>query len=67
MSKKEIITGKRVQVSFTEQQWVLLSKFKGEFGDTDADVVRSIVIAWLSEKSFITDTVKQKIHDERLQ
>lgn len=66
MSKKEIQPGKRVQVSFTENQWTLLSKFKGELGDTDADIVRSIVIAWLAEKSFITDTVKQRINNERL-
>ena len=60
MSKKEILVGKRVQVSFTEDQWALLSKFKGEMGDTDADVVRSIVIAWLVEKDFITDVVRKK-------
>ena len=51
---------KRVQVSFTEKQWELLEKFQGEFGDSDADIVRSIVIAWLSEKSFISSTVKKR-------
>lgn len=51
---------KRVQVSFTEKQWELLEKFKGELGESDADIVRSIVIAWLSEKSFISSTVKKR-------
>lgn len=51
---------KRVQVSFTEKQWELLKKFKGELGESDADIVRSIVIAWLAEKSFISSTVKKR-------
>lgn len=52
---------KRIQVSFTEQQWKLLNQFKGEFGESDAEIIRSIVLSWLAEKSFITDTVKSKI------
>jgi hypothetical protein len=51
---------KRVQVSFTEKQWELLEKFKGELGESDADIVRSIVISWLSEKSFICSTIKKR-------
>lgn len=51
---------KRVQVSFTEKQWELLEKFKGELGESDADIVRSIVISWLSEKSFISSTIKKR-------
>lgn len=51
---------KRVQVSFTERQWELIEKFKGELGESDADIVRNMVIAWLSEKSFISSTVKKR-------
>lgn len=51
---------KRVQVSFTEDQWRLLERLRGEFGDGDADIVRNIVLVWLSEKSFIPSTVKDK-------
>jgi hypothetical protein len=65
MSKNVIGSPKRIQVSFTESQWVLINKFKGEFGDSDADIVRNIVMAWLSEKSFISETIKNKIRDER--
>lgn len=50
---------KRVQVAFTEKQWQLISNLRGEFGDGDADIVRNIVIAWLSEKSFISESVKR--------
>lgn len=51
---------KRIQVAFTEGQWNLIEKLRGEMGNTDADIVRNIVISWLSEKSFISDTVKNK-------
>lgn len=52
---------KRVQVVFTEEQWNLISKFRGEFGDGDADIVRYIVLSWLAEKSMISTNVKQRI------
>ena len=50
---------KRVQVTFTEKQWELIQKLKGELGDGDADVVRNLVLAWLSEKSLISTSVKE--------
>lgn len=52
---------KRVQVAFTQDQWKLIEKFRGEFGDGDADIVRNIVLAWLAEKSFISTAAKSKI------
>ena len=52
---------KRVQVAFTQDQWKLIEKFRGEFGDGDADIVRNIVLAWLAEKSFISTVAKNKI------
>jgi len=55
---------KKVQVSFSEKQIELLNRLKGEFGETDADVVRSIVISWLAEKSFISTMIKKRITDE---
>lgn len=51
---------KKVQVTFTKDQWELLESLKGTFGDNDADVVRSIVIAWLAEKSFMSEAVKKR-------
>jgi len=51
---------KRVQVTFTSKQWLLLEKFRGELGESDADIIRNIVISWLSEKSFISSTIKQR-------
>jgi hypothetical protein len=57
MSKK-----KRVQVAFTEGQWELISSLRGEFGDSDADIVRNIVLAWLAEKSLVSTNVKNRIY-----
>ena len=51
---------KRVQVSFTSGQWKLIEKLKGVMGSTDSDVVRNIVLAWLTEKSFIVSEVKKE-------
>ncbi len=54
---------KRVQVTFTDEQWNLLEMFRGEMGEGDADIVRNIVLAWLAEKSFISTTVKKKLSE----
>lgn len=43
----------------------LLSCLKGEMGETDAEIVRSIVIAWLSEKSFISTIAKQRMIENK--
>ena len=55
---------KKIQVSFSDKQLELLEKLKGEFGETDADVVRSIVVSWLAEKSFISSVIKQRMAHE---
>lgn len=50
---------KRVQVTFTADQWRLIERFKGVMGSDDAEVVRNIVLAWLAEKSVVTSEVKR--------
>lgn len=56
---------KRVQVTFSPDQWNMVEKLKSEMGATDSDVVRNIVIAWLAEKSFITTYAKNKANNKR--
>ncbi len=56
---------KRVQVSFTEKQWKMIEMLRGEMGDNDANIVRNIVIAWLAEKSFVTDSTKRKFNQNK--
>lgn len=56
---------KRVQVTFTESQWNLIETLRGEFGEKDADIVRNIVISWLSEKSLIPSKIKSEIKESK--
>ncbi len=44
---------KRVNVSFTTDQWDRIQLLKGELGDSDAEIIRTIVISWLLEKGYI--------------
>ncbi len=60
----QLAVGKRVQVVFTDQQWELISNLRGEFGNGDADIVRNIVLSWLSEKSIISSNLKNKIDNK---
>ena len=52
---------KRVQVVFTGEQWSLIENFRGDLGDGDAEIVRNMVLAWLSEKSIISTNAKSKM------
>lgn len=51
-------SAKRVQVTFTREQWELIERLRGVMGTTDAEVVRNIVLAWLSEKSMVSSAVR---------
>ena len=44
---------KKIQVTFSDGQWRLLNKLKGTIGESDSELVRNIVISYLSEKSYI--------------
>jgi len=55
---------KRVQVSFTQEQWEVIQNLDGTIGSSDAEVVRNIVISWLAEKSFISKVTKNKMDEE---
>jgi len=51
---------KRVMVNFTDEQWKILEKFRGIFGNSDSEIVKYIVIAYLSEKSYLKEAQKMK-------
>lgn len=55
---------RRVQVTFTEEQWSLIERFRGIIGREDAEIVRNIVLAWLAEKSIIAEEVKKSLYRE---
>jgi hypothetical protein len=48
---------KKIQVTFSDGQLRLIQKLKGTIGETDSEIVRSIVIAYLSEKSYVKEEV----------
>jgi len=52
---------KRIQVIFSKEQYDLIKELQGEMGVSDSEIVRSIVLAWLAEKSLISTTLKSKI------
>ena len=66
LRSKKSLEAVRVQVTFTRDQWAVIEKFKGVLGGDNAEVVRNIVLAWLSEKSMIVSEVKGRKHEETL-
>jgi hypothetical protein len=50
----------RVQVTFTKEQLELINKSRGLLGNTNAEIVRNIVVAWLAEKSIVSTTIKEE-------
>ena len=59
IDEKHIYDTKRIQVTFTWEQWKLIENFKGMMGQSDSEVIRNIVLAWLSEKSIVSSKVKK--------
>lgn len=51
---------KKVQLVFTDEQWEVIEDLKGIFGEKDAEIVRNVVLSWLSEKSLISERVKKQ-------
>jgi hypothetical protein len=51
---------KKVQVTFSDGQLRVLERLKGTIGDNESEVVRNIVIAYLSEKSYIKEEALRK-------
>lgn len=45
---------KRILVSFPEGIHEILKELKGKIGESDSEIVRNIVIAYLSEKGYLT-------------
>ena len=51
---------RKVQVTFSDGQWNVIEKLRGTIGDSDSEIVRNIVISYLSEKSYIKDEALNK-------
>lgn len=46
--KKEVV---KVQLTFTKKQMELIRSYRDIFGESDAEIVRSIVTNWLISKN----------------
>lgn len=44
---------KKIQVTFSDTQLERISSLKGDFGDSDSEVIRTVVISWLLEHGLI--------------
>ncbi|MGC8651426.1 MAG: CopG family transcriptional regulator [Minisyncoccia bacterium] len=62
MTQKKVY---RVQVTFTSEQWEMIKKAEGLFGNTDAEIIRNIVISWLAEKSILSSNIKKNDNVEK--
>ena len=50
LGKKEVV---KVQVTFTKKQMGIIRSYEEIFGESDAEIVRAMVMMWLaSEKKF---------------
>jgi hypothetical protein len=50
---------KRILLSLPDETKKIIDNLKGVFGESDSEVVRSIVIAFLSEKGYLSRKAKQ--------
>lgn len=57
---------KKIQVSFSDKQIILINQLKGELGDSESEVVRAIVTSWFVDQGLISAVVKEKITHKSL-
>lgn len=58
---KTVTKGKRVNLTFNSKQIEIIDSLIGELGDSQADVVKSIFLSWLSEKGITPAIIKKKL------
>ena len=51
---------KKIQVTFSDGQWKIIKKLKNIIGDTDSEIIKNIVVSYLSEKSYIKEEMTNK-------
>ena len=50
---------KRIMVNLTDEQYDLIGKFRGIFGNSDSEILKYIIMAYLSEKTYVKDAVQK--------
>lgn len=51
--------GKRVMVNFKDEQWSIIEKFRGIYDNSDSEIVKYIVMNYLSEKTYVKDEIEK--------
>jgi metal-responsive CopG/Arc/MetJ family transcriptional regulator len=50
---------KKVLVSLPEGIYQTIRKFKGKLGESDSEVIRTMLISFLTEKGYLLEDVKE--------
>jgi len=53
-------TSNQVNVKLTDDQKQIVEDLVGIMGGTEAEVLRNIFLAWLSDKSLLTEAIKKR-------
>lgn len=53
-------TSYQVKVRLTDEQKQIVENLVGIMGGSEADVLRSIFLAWLSDKSVLSEVIKKR-------
>jgi len=56
---------KQVLVRFTFEQKNIIDTLKGKMGATDAEVIRNIFLAWLSEQKIMSDIIRKELNKDQ--
>jgi len=52
---------KRITVNLPDELWEIIeTNLKGKIGNRDGEIIKNIVIAWLSEKSYLKKSVEEE-------
>ena len=60
-NKKQKTNSEQLNVKLTIKQKAILKNLVGVMGGTEAEVLRTVFMSWLSEKNMINDLVKESI------
>jgi hypothetical protein len=45
--------------NFTDEQWSILEKFRGIYGNSNSEIVKYVVMNYLSEKTFVKQEIEK--------
>ena len=48
---------KRIMVNLTDEQYKIINKFRGKLGNRDAEILKAIILAYLSEKTYLKESM----------